>query len=318
MTLTQPILAIVGPTASGKTALSLEVAELLGGSSAVEIISADAMQLYRGMDIGTAKLPAAERRGIVHHQFDVLDVTDTASVAAYQAAARAAIEDIANRGKIPMLVGGSGLYVSAALDELNFPGTDPQIRAELEQIWQTQGLEPLIAELREKDPVSADTINLANPRRVIRALEVVRLTGESYTPKFPRHTAHYTPIIHIGVRRDRELLDQAIRDRAVQMFEEGLLAETRALLENGLREGPTAAKATGYAQAIAVIDGEISVAEAIDQVAFATRRLAKKQRTWFGADKRIEWVDLSAPPEEQQSVLRQAAEAIVARFGQLD
>ncbi|MEW6873287.1 tRNA (adenosine(37)-N6)-dimethylallyltransferase MiaA [Trueperella pyogenes] len=289
------IIAILGSTAAGKSALSLELAELLGGPERVEIVSADAMQLYRGMDIGTAKLSPAERRGITHHQLDVLDVTDVASVAAYQRHARADLNDIRGRGKIAMVVGGSGLYVSGLLDELNFPGTDATIRRELESIHEAEGLDPLIAELRERDPVTANTINLRNPRRVIRALEVVRLTGTSYTPVFPRHTSHYDDVVMIGVRRAREVLNQAIGRRAACMFADGLVEETRSLLEAGLREGETARKATGYAEAIAVIDGKMSEAEAIDSVALATRRLAKKQRTWFGRDPRITWIDADGP-----------------------
>ncbi|MEW6919374.1 tRNA (adenosine(37)-N6)-dimethylallyltransferase MiaA [Trueperella pyogenes] len=289
------IIAILGSTAAGKSALSLELAELLGGPERVEIVSADAMQLYRGMDIGTAKLSPEERRGITHHQLDVLDVTDVASVAAYQRHARADLNDIRGRGKIAMVVGGSGLYVSGLLDELNFPGTDATIRRELESIHEAEGLGPLIAELRERDPVTANTINLRNPRRVIRALEVVRLTGTSYTPVFPRHTSHYDDVVMIGVRRAREVLNQAIGRRAACMFADGLVEETRSLLEAGLREGETARKATGYAEAIAVIDGKMSEAEAIDSVALATRRLAKKQRTWFGRDPRITWIDADGP-----------------------
>ncbi|MEW6878602.1 tRNA (adenosine(37)-N6)-dimethylallyltransferase MiaA [Trueperella pyogenes] len=289
------IIAILGSTAAGKSALSLELAELLGGPERVEIVSADAMQLYRGMDIGTAKLSPAERRGITHHQLDVLDVTDVASVAAYQRHARADLNDIRGRGKIAMVVGGSGLYVSGLLDELNFPGTDATIRRELESIHEAEGLGPLIAELRERDPVTANTINLRNPRRVIRALEVVRLTGTSYTPVFPRYTSHYDDVVMIGVRRAREVLNQAIGRRAACMFADGLVEETRSLLEAGLREGETARKATGYAEAIAVIDGKMSEAEAIDSVALATRRLAKKQRTWFGRDPRITWIDADGP-----------------------
>lgn len=231
------IIAILGSTAAGKSALSLELAELLGGPERVEIVSADAMQLYRGMDIGTAKLSPEERRGITHHQLDVLDVTDVASVAAYQRHARADLNDIRGRGKIAMVVGGSGLYVSGLLDELNFPGTDATIRRELENIHEAEGLGPLIAELRERDPVTANTINLRNPRRVIRALEVVRLTGTSYTPVFPRHTSHYDDVVMIGVRRAREVLNQAIGRRAACMFADGLVEETRSLLEAGLREG---------------------------------------------------------------------------------
>ncbi|QJC21593.1 tRNA (adenosine(37)-N6)-dimethylallyltransferase MiaA [Arcanobacterium buesumense] len=288
-----PIIAVVGATASGKTALSIELAQAIGGAERVEIISADAMQLYRGMDIGTAKATPAQQCGITHHQLDVLDISQAASVAAYQKYARQDIRQIRERGRIPMIVGGSGLYVSALLDELEFPGTDPNIREQLQNQWdQDQGAE-LIAELREKDPVSAATINLANPRRVIRALEVVRLTGKSYTPVFPRHTSHYSNIIHLGVRREKTELDRAIMQRAQAMFADGLLDETRRLLENGLRESPTARKATGYAQAIDVIDEKLSVAQAIENVAFATRRLAKKQRTWFRPDPRITWIDVA-------------------------
>ncbi len=288
-----PIIAIVGPTASGKTALSLAVAERIGGAKSVEIISADAMQLYRGMDIGTAKVPVSERHGIVHHQLDVLDVTERASVAEYQRAARADLQSIRDRGKIPMVVGGSGLYVSGLLDELNFPGTDPVIRADLEKIYETHGLRPLIIELRKKDPVSAATIDVANPRRVIRALEVVRLTGDSYTPVFPRHSSHYENLFMFGIRRDMGILEQAITKRARQMFETGLLEETQTLLDGGLRDGETARKATGYAEAIAVIDGEMNVDSAIESVSQATRRLAKKQRTWFRRDPRIEWLTVT-------------------------
>ena len=286
------IVAVVGPTASGKSALSLELAELLGGPDRVEIISADAMQLYRGMDIGTAKLALAERRGIAHHQLDVLDVTDVASVAAYQRQARHDLEAIRDRGKIPIVVGGSGLYVSGLLDKLDFPGTDPAIRAELEHIHAERGLDPLVEELRRRDPASAATINLLNPRRVIRALEVARMTGGSYTPVFPRHTSHYDDVVMLGVRRERQVLNDAIGQRAAAMFAGGLLEETRGLLERGLRDGQTARKATGYAEAIAVIDGKMGVSEAIESVAKATRRLAKKQRTWFGRDPRIAWVDV--------------------------
>lgn len=285
-----PIVALVGPTASGKTALSIRLAQMLGGADCVEIVSADAMQLYRGMDIGTAKATAHERQGIRHHQIDVLDVRDEASVAVYQREARKDIEDIIARGKIPMLVGGSGLYVSAALDELKFPGASAQIRAELEEIAAAKGLEPLIAELRKRDPRSAAVIDLANPRRVIRALEVVRLTGESFTPIFPRHTSHYSEILHIGIKAERPFLDPRIEQRARNMFENGLLEETRELLDQGLKEGPTACKATGYSQAINVLEGNMGIDEAIESTALATRHLAKKQRTWFKADKRIEWL----------------------------
>ncbi|MCI5826323.1 MAG: tRNA (adenosine(37)-N6)-dimethylallyltransferase MiaA [Arcanobacterium sp.] len=286
-----PIVALVGPTASGKTKLSIELAYALGGPEQVEIISADAMQLYRGMDIGTAKVSDEERQGIVHHQIDVLDVVEEASVAVYQRKARADIERVMAAGKIPLLVGGSGLYVSAVLDELNFPGTDAAVRGELERVAAESGLAPLIGELQEKDPRSAATIDLANPRRVIRALEVVRITGRSYTPLFPRHTSHYQNVIEIGLRAPREFLDPRIDERTRRMFSGGLIDETRALLMRGLRSGTTAQKATGYAQALGVIEGKLSVEEAIEATVRATQHLAKKQRTWFAADRRIQWYE---------------------------
>lgn len=297
-----PIYCIVGPTASGKTALSIALALAIGGPEKAEIISADAMQLYRGMDIGTAKITPEEMRGIRHHQIDVLNIVDEASVAKYQESARANLQEIIQRGRIPIIVGGSGLYVSALIDELDFPGTDEHIRGELNQIWSQAGLKPLIAELREKDPVSANTINLANPRRVIRALEVVRLTGKSYTPVFPRHTLHYQNVVQIGVKVEREVLNERIYHRAQQMFAHGLIEETESLLQQGLRHASTAKKATGYTQSIAFIDGEVSFAEAIENTAFSTRRLAKKQRTWFGADPRITWYDLSGADESARKI----------------
>lgn len=287
------IVSIVGPTASGKTALSLELAALLGGPDSVEIISADAMQLYRGMDIGTAKLPVEQRLGIPHHQVDVLDVTDEASVAAYQRSARLDVADIQSRAKIPIVVGGSGLYVSGLLDELDFPGHDSRIRAELEATVTMQGLAPLVAELAQKDPRAYATMDVANPRRVVRALEVIRLTGQPYTPRFPRHTSHFESVLMFAVTREKTVLHDSIERRAQDMMKSGLLEETRGLIDVGLRHAPTASRATGYAQALDVIDGNLTPQEAIESIALATRRLAKKQGTWFRADPRLTWFDLT-------------------------
>ncbi|MBR6459713.1 MAG: tRNA (adenosine(37)-N6)-dimethylallyltransferase MiaA [Actinomycetaceae bacterium] len=287
------IIAIVGATATGKTALSLEVAERLGGASAVEIISADAMQLYRGMDIGTAKLPLDERRGIAHHQIDVLDVREEASVAAYQRSARADIADIQARGKIPIIVGGSGLYISAVLDKLDFPGHDPQIRAALEAQLETEGIQPLLTELKEKDPQAAAVIAPENTRRIIRALEVIRLTGKPFTPRFPRHTSHYEDVHSFLVTREKTLLDETIKQRTHTMFEQGLVEETRHLLTQGLEQGRTASTAIGYAQAIEVIRGTMTLEEAEAAITQATIKLTKKQGTWFRADKRLNVLDLS-------------------------
>ncbi|MCI7551065.1 MAG: tRNA (adenosine(37)-N6)-dimethylallyltransferase MiaA [Actinomycetaceae bacterium] len=308
-----PILAVVGPTASGKTAFSIALAQALGGSRNVEIVSADAFQLYRGMDVGTAKITPQQMQGIAHHQIDVLDILDEASVAVYQRSARADIEAILDRGKIPILVGGSGLYVSAALDELDFPGHDPQIRAELDGVFTEYGLEPLQAELRDLDPASARTIDMNNPRRVIRALEVVRLTGKSYTPVFPRHTRHYDRAQIFGIRRSVDTLNASINARVVEMFDGGLLEETQYLASIGLRQAHTAKRATGYTQALDVIDGKLDIGDAIEQTQLLTRRLAKKQRTWFRADPRIRWLDLdahSSPEIDEQ--MRSYAHAIAS------
>ena len=302
------IIAIVGATATGKTALSLEVAERLGGASAVEIISADAMQLYRGMDIGTAKLPVGERRGITHHQIDVLDVREEASVAAYQRSARADIADIQARGKIPILVGGSGLYISAVLDKLDFPGHDPQIRADLEAQLETEGIQPLLDELKEKDPQAAAVIAPENTRRIVRAIEVIRLTGKPFTPRFPRHTSYYEDVHSFLVTRDKTLLDAAIAQRTHSMFEQGLIEETRHLLTQGLREGKTASGAIGYAQAIDVIEGTMTRDEAESAITQATIKLTKKQGTWFRADKRLNVLDLS------DGDISRASEDIVVRI----
>lgn len=305
------IVVITGPTATGKTALSVRLAHALGeagtgsvqagcdaselaigNGSGAEIISADAMALYRGMDIGTAKPTVAERGGVPHHQIDVLDVHEDASVAAYQRHARADLEGILARGKTPIVVGGSGLYVAGLLDEIDFPGTDPALRAELNARLEAEGAEALHRELAEVDPVSAATIDVRNTRRIVRALEVVRLTGRSFTPRFPRHTPHYPDIVwvalHVPDRADRERIIAA-RTRA--MFDDGLVEETRALIPLGLRESRTASRATGYAEALAVIDGTMTREEAEASVTAATLALTKKQRTWFKADKRITWFE---------------------------
>ena len=284
-----PIIAVLGPTASGKTSLSLDLAHALGGADAVEIISADAFQLYRGLNIGTAKLMPDQRQGIVHHQIDVLDIMQPASVAAYQARARADIQDIHRRGKIPLVVGGSGLYVAGLLDELDFPGHDEQIRAELMRVLESDGLNPLVQELQLLDPVGAANIDLRNSRRVVRALEVLRMRDGRVIPSFPRNTSHYAKVLRFGLQWQREIEIRRIEERTAKMFAAGMLEETHSLLECGLREAPTASKATGYREAIAVLDGVLAPLQVQAQVAVATRQLARKQRTWFKADPRIQW-----------------------------
>ncbi|MDK6906568.1 tRNA (adenosine(37)-N6)-dimethylallyltransferase MiaA [Actinotignum timonense] len=292
------IIAVVGPTASGKTSVSLELAELLGGPQKVEIISADAMQLYRGLDIGTAKLPVSQRRGIRHHQIDELDIAEEASVAAYQKHARQDLAAITKAGKIPLVVGGSGLYVSALLDELQFPGTDPGLRAAITEEAR-RDYPRLLRELEEHDPQAYATIDTRNERRVIRALEVIRLTGKPYTPRFPRHTSHYQDVNIFAIHRELADLHAAINERVDEMMREGLLEETAGLLPRGLREAPTASRATGYPQAMAILEGTLSLAEGTEEIRIATRKLARRQRSWFRADPRITWLDAGADTPAQ-------------------
>jgi tRNA dimethylallyltransferase len=280
------VIAVVGPTASGKSELALRLAETVGG----EVVSADAMQLYRGMDIGTAKLPVAERRGVPHHQIDVLDVTDEATIAAYQVDARRSIDDIRSRGLHPVVAGGSGLYVRAALDHLEIPPTDPEVRGRLEAEAEQRGSEPLFAALSERDPVAAQSIGRHNVRRVIRALEVVEITGRPFSASMPERR-HLLPTVMVGLRPPRDLLDVRIDSRVEQMWRDGLVDEVRSLVPRGIRRGRTASRALGYAQALAQLDGTMTRERAVAETAQATRRYARRQESWFRPDPRISWVD---------------------------
>lgn len=305
------VLAVVGPTAAGKTALSIDLAEALSGA----VINADSMQLYRGMDIGTAKITEAEARGVPHHVFDILDVTEAADVARYQSLARAAIEDIASRDGTPVLVGGSGLYVQAALDEMDFPGTDPEIRARLEAELEREGPAALWERLREADPAAAQAILPSNGRRVVRALEVVELTG-SFTATLPEPKAHYEAV-RIGVDLDTAVLDERIERRVRDMWEAGLVEEVRRLEARGLREGRTASRALGYQQVLAFLAGEYGEDEAFRRTVQGTRRFVRRQRSWFKRDGRIEWFD-AADPELTERVLafvRRAASGSASSSG---
>jgi tRNA dimethylallyltransferase len=286
----EPIVAVVGPTATGKSDLALDLAERLGG----EVVNADAMQFYRGMDIGTAKLPPAERRDVRHHQLDVLDVTEEASVAGYQSAARADIAAIRGRGHRPLLVGGSGLYVRAALDRLEIPPTDAEVRTRLEAESEVVGGDALHARLRGLDPRSAASILPGNLRRVIRALEVIELTGRPFSATMPKRE-FVSPAVVLGLRLDRDVLVERIDRRGERMWEDGLRAETEALLGVGLRHGVTASRAIGYSQAIAVVDGDLDETTARHETAQATRRYARRQESWFCPDPRIVWLDAAAP-----------------------
>jgi tRNA dimethylallyltransferase len=280
------VVAVVGATATGKSDLGLDLAERLGG----EIVNADASQLYRGMDIGTAKVPLAQRRGIPHHQLDVIDVTDEASVAAYQAAARADIHATQARGAHPIVVGGSGLYVRAALDVLDIPPTDPAVRARWEERARNLGVQPLFGLLAERDPVAASAIDPRNVRRIVRALEVIELTGRPFSASMPSRQL-VQPALLLGLRAPRDQLDARIEARVARMWADGLLAEVRHLEQRGLRDGRTASRALGYAQALAQLDGAMTQELAQEETSRLTRRFARRQESWFGADDRVHWLD---------------------------
>jgi tRNA dimethylallyltransferase len=279
--------AVVGPTATGKSQLGIAIAEALGG----EVVNADAMQLYRGMDIGTAKVTDAERRGVRHHLLDVLDVTETASVAAYQRDARAVVERLLAAGRLPILVGGSGLYIRAVLDDLEFPGTDPTIRARLEAELARTGAAAMHARLAELDPPAATAILPSNGRRVVRALEVIELTGRPFSATMPRVGPARWDTVQLGLDLDTETLDRRVEQRVRRMFDDGLVDEVRRLDQQGLREGRTASRALGYQQVLDAIDGHHDLTEAADATVRATRRFVRRQRSWFRRDRRIHWLD---------------------------
>lgn len=287
-------LAIIGPTGAGKSQLALDVAARLGARVSVEIVNADAMQLYRGMDIGTAKLPVSERRGIPHHQLDVLDVTETATVARYQRAAAADIEAIAARGAVPVVVGGSMLYVQSLLDDWSFPATDPSVRARWERRLAEVGVDRLHAELARRDPAAAAAILPTDARRTVRALEVVELTGQPFAASAPRIGAPRWDTVIVGLDCQTTILDERLARRTDLMFDQGLVEEVRTLLRNGLREGVTASRALGYAQVIAALDagaGADMMRAAREQTYLGTRRYVRRQRSWFRRDHRVHWLD---------------------------
>ncbi|WP_017571722.1 tRNA (adenosine(37)-N6)-dimethylallyltransferase MiaA [Nocardiopsis halotolerans] len=290
------VIAVVGPTAVGKSDLAVEMALRLEERTGRrgEVINADSMQLYRGMDIGTAKLTEDERRGVPHHLLDVWDVDEPADVASYQGMARDRVEECADRDVIPVLVGGSGLYVRAVLDHLDFPGTDPEVRARLESELGDVGPGVLHARLAEADPAAARAILPGNGRRIVRALEVIELTGRPFTANLPDHTPFY-PCTQIGLSAPRPELDERINTRVDRMWDEGLLEEVRQLDKQGLREGRTASRALGYAQALSQLDGELSEQEAKAATAQATRRFARRQESWFRRDPRVRWLPHDSP-----------------------
>ncbi|MDX6201392.1 MAG: tRNA dimethylallyltransferase [Frankiales bacterium] len=279
------VVAVVGPTAAGKSDLAIALARELGG----EVVNADSMQLYRGMDIGTAKLPPEHRQGVPHHLLDVWDVRQEASVASYQQLARGVIDDLLARGTTPVLVGGSGLYVRAVLDDLRFPVTDPVVRARLEAELAERGAPAMHARLAEVDPASAAIILPGNGRRILRAIEVLELTGEPFVATLPGERSVYDAV-QLGVDIDYGLLDARIEERVATMWRLGLVDEVRRLEVEGLREGLTARRALGYAQVLGFLDGRLTEAEAYAETAQTTRRFARKQRSWFKRDPGITWL----------------------------
>ncbi|MFA5918951.1 MAG: tRNA (adenosine(37)-N6)-dimethylallyltransferase MiaA [Candidatus Nanopelagicaceae bacterium] len=290
------LVVICGATATGKSDLAISLAQEIDA----EIINADSMQLYRGMDIGTAKLTLEERKNIPHHLLDVLDVTEDASVAWYQLRARELIEEIESRGKNVVVVGGTGLYIKAILDELNFPDTDPEVRASLNKLAEQIGERAMHERLQKLDPAAALAIDSQNLRRVIRALEVIEITGKPFTANLPRkESTRYPNAMQFGLVMDRENLDERIRQRVELMWERGLIQETDRLVERGMREGRTAQLALGYAQILKFRDGLISEVQAKEDTKRATRQYARRQETWFSRDERIQWISPTEPRLER-------------------
>ena len=281
-----PVVAVVGPTATGKTALAVRLAQHLGG----EVVNADSMQLYRGMDIGTAKPDDAERGGVPHHLLDLWHVRQPASVAEYRDLAREQIDRLRTAGAVPLLVGGSGLYLRAVLDELDFPGTNPAVRARLEEELAEVGPDRLHERLSALDPAAGAAVLPSNGRRIVRALEVIELTGGPFRAQLPEPRPHY-PAVVIGLDRDPAELDERIARRVDRMWATGFVDEVAALADDGLREGPTASRALGYAQVLAQFDGTLTADEAKERTVTTTRRFVRRQRSWFRRDATLTWFD---------------------------
>jgi tRNA dimethylallyltransferase len=286
----QQVVVVTGPTASGKSDLAIALARSLGG----EVVNADSMQLYRGMDIGTAKLSADEQGGVRHHLLDLLDVLDTASVAEFQGWARNAIEECHGRGVVPIVVGGSSLYIRAVIDQLDFPGTDPRVRARWEARLAEMGPEALHLELAWLEPEAAKQILPSNTRRVVRALEVIELTG-SFKSSLPAYESIYDDVSLIGLDVPRDVLDERIVRRVDAMWETGLVDEVRRLLPRGLAEGLTAPKAIGYQQVLDFVRHDVTAAEARAAIVVATRKFARRQDRLFRQDPRINWLPFDSP-----------------------
>lgn len=285
------VVAITGPTASGKTALSVQLAQRLHG----QIINADSVQLYRGMDIGSAKPTLSERAGIEHHLIDVLDVHEEANVSQFQRHARSAIDQVAAQDALPILVGGSSLYQRAVLDDLRFPGTDRQVRDRWEKQLRLRGSAELHAELARRDAHAAEQILPSNGRRIVRALEVIELTGQPFSATMPGYSSIYRNVVLIGLAIEREVLDQRITARVEQMWQAGFVDEVRRLSAAGLADSPTASRALGYQQILAMLRGDISENEAMEQTVAGTKKFARRQERMFTKDPRVHWVAYDQP-----------------------
>ena len=290
------VIALVGPTAVGKTALSLDLAVELSA----EIINADAMQIYKGMDIGTAKLPLSQRRGVIHHQIDVLDPIDEANVSQYQKQTREIIRELLNRKVQPILVGGSGLYVNSVLEDLEFPGTSLELRAKYEELLEEKGVEHLFKMLEEIDPLAAENILPNNARKIVRALEVNELTGKRFNAKLPEPSPIF-PDVRIALDMPRDLLDKRITERVHQMFADGFIDEVQKI-EESLRKGKTSLRALGYSQVLSYLAGEIQKEEAITLTINATKKFARRQLSWFRRDPLIHWLDATSSDLFEQSM----------------
>ena len=305
------LVAVVGPTGTGKSDLALDIADsLIARGIRAEIVNSDSMQFYRGMNIGTAKLEPEERRGIRHHMLDVLDPLDESTAAEYQRLARPIIEDLQSQGTVPILVGGSMLYLAAVLNTFEFPARDEGLRAELEADLERLGSGELHRRLAELDPSAASRVDPANPRRVVRALEIVLLTGQPFAAALPEEPEDWQPVLEIGLNSDRPHLVGRLDARVQKMWQKGLLAEVESLIPFGLREGKTSSRAIGYAQALSQLDGLKSEDEAIAETVQLTQRYARRQMSWFRRDKRIHWYDY-----QSENYVSEAIESVHSWIG---
>jgi len=290
------LIAVVGPTGTGKSDLAIELAAHLGKrGQRAEIVNCDSMQFYRGMDIGTAKLSPEERQGVTHHLIDWLEIRDESTAAEYQAKARPLIEDLQTKSIVPIVVGGSMLYAAALLNTFEFPARDEVLRARLESDLLEVGSNELHRRLAALDPVAASRIDPLNGRRVVRALEVVTITGEPFAAALPEETKSWQPVLEIGLNSERSHLVERLHRRAELMWQKGLLGEVESLIPQGIRDGKTSSQAIGYSQALAQLDGKISQNDAVAQTAQLTARYARRQMSWFRRDERINWLDYQDP-----------------------